>query len=154
MTTLFAALTILAFLGIRLFAANLLVRNIKRTTPRGTSRLASRVFRLEDIDEVKKYAEVFGLDNHNITDRTTLLEMGRKVNGYLGEEKVEEIAELSRTQNSTASRKYHIIKSSVASHKVSRLVKSLNLSINQAVAVFMAVMMGGDRNDEEAINVK
>lgn len=108
-----------------------------------------RVLNLEEIEEVKTYAEVFGLDNHHSVSTLELLEMGRKAQQYLGSERMKEIAEQART----CSNVFYIPATSVYSITISHLVRGLlkvaDLIAIQNIAVFMTVLMGGDRNGEE-----
>jgi hypothetical protein len=61
--------------------------------------ILSRIYTKEELELAKKYAAVFGLENEAISvDVDALLEMGRKVEEYLGSEKVDEIVSESRTK--------------------------------------------------------
>lgn len=103
-------------------------------------------FSLSEVEELKKYAALFGLDNESISCNTKLLEMGRKVEHELGEQKVTEMVELIGTTltYSTSSRSLKDV-----SHLVTNLVRNGRLIRVHTVIQFVKNAMGGDRNEDE-----
>jgi hypothetical protein len=107
---------------------------------------------LHEAEEVKRYAQIFGLDNESISDNEALLEMGRKMEEDLGKERVDCLVELVRVHHGT---------SFVARpHKVNKLFNCMINSVIQVskmikrftVVMFMPHTIGGDKDGESNIH--
>ena len=102
----------------------------------------------EEILEVKKYAELFGLDNdtHDI-DIVKLLEMGRKMTAYVGNERIEELhAAIEQAKIETY---FHV--NEKASGKVHRVLELIHRSMLIAVPSYTNIsikLFGGDKDGE------
>jgi leucyl aminopeptidase (aminopeptidase T) len=108
-------------------------------------------FDLEEMMELKEYAELFGVSNETIDDASKLLHLGRKAEGLLGKERVAEIAQASREYHNCAPTMNVLFETNEISHAVTSMVKTSELIICNTFVV-MSHVRGGDRSDEEQAN--
>jgi hypothetical protein len=115
----------------------------------------TKILTLEEINAVKRYAAIFGVgnDSHEI-DNIQLLELGRKVKGLIGDEKVEELAELA--QSGEPLRTYVVLSTNDIKSEHHRMNKMLNACELITVPSFVVIneIRGGDRGGEEAISTR
>jgi hypothetical protein len=113
----------------------------------------TKILTLEEINAVKRYAAIFGVgnDSHEI-DNIQLLELGQKVKGLIGDEKVEELVEL--VQSGEPLRNYVVLSTNDMRSEHHRMNKMLNACELITVPSFVVIneIRGGDRGGEEAIS--
>jgi hypothetical protein len=115
--------------------------------------VVGHIFSTHDLEEAKKYAELFGLDNTVEVNIEELLEMGRKMEAYLGSDKTDELyATVIRAKMDRYC--YQYPESRSIHHRINIMMRAHNLVSTTWASVFIHSIIksvGGGRNDE-AIN--
>lgn len=108
-----------------------------------TSRPARKIFKLEDVERLKVYAKLFGVDNTaSDVDTDKLLEMGEKLDIIFGHQEVNEMAE--RVSLPTPAVK--IRKRSIG-HFLNKVIRITSLIV-RATDYIRQNPVGGDDKDE------
>jgi hypothetical protein len=146
------AILILASLAMGVFTAHIRNRSFEFMTLQSIAHTTvAPMLSLEEQEEVKRYATIFGLDNDTVASALNLLEMGRKVEANLGSDKVNEIVRLSRQELASATSSMLDEKSNGAQHIINLVMKTWQSFTfhTERMHIFLK-RMGGGRNDEEA----
>ena len=105
-----------------------------------------RIYSDEEVEKIKEYAELFGVDatSHNVCIEE-LLTMGKKVEDELGEEVVQEIVRKARIINRYSQYEAQL---TIENHIIGTLIKVSQLIVLPLFNI-KAYQLGGMYNDEE-----
>jgi hypothetical protein len=111
---------------------------------------------LEDFEEARRYAAIFGLTNdaHDLNIQE-LLEMGRKYEAFLGSEAIDNIVEQHEAFYAPCNTVNIKERINARRHYVNRVVKESNIvaHINGlAHTIFIQIITGGNKDGEPSIN--
>ena len=108
----------------------------------------------EEIEEAKQYASLFSVANDTDADVEELLHMGRKIKAYLGEEKVEELAETVELTAKACFDRH--IESTIESHATKQVINYLNLVAAMFAPTFITTIIKreGKGDQDGTINLQ
>lgn len=117
-------------------------QHIVKFDPVTTERL---LLSLEEIDRLKDYADIFGVDSstHNLCAEK-LLEMGRKAEQYLGADKVQEIVHTVRKSRTVPNQSTQ----EGDNHRINTLIRISSMMIKTIKAVRTYIMRGVEEDEE------
>lgn len=143
--TIILNIMILTVLGI--FAAYFLLG-------KNANKVVRHILSVEEMEEAKKYAAMFGLDNDAVNvDVLQLLEIGRKYKEHLGEETIEHIVE-QHVQHHNSIRKTIATHANARRHHVNQVVREHSMIIVfRFTTVFTKTISGGNKDGEPTISL-
>lgn len=134
-----------------LMAMKSIMHNDELSLFSGTRASATRLsysYTPEEIEKIKEYAIMFGVDASMSTVNTEeMLEYGRKLEEQFGTDMVDMVIRASKKFVNQLS---HVKTSVTSSHKVTHIISIAKLIVTQDEMINMFRVRGGDRNGEEA----
>jgi hypothetical protein len=119
------------------------IKDIKNGSP-VSSRCMGVAFTTDELEEARKYATLFGLNNEHDINVEELLQMGRKYAEFLGEDKLDDL--VSIVESTVCFEQHHEYK---GEHHLINIIMAAHSLIT--VPCFITVVtkcLGGDRDGE------
>jgi hypothetical protein len=114
----------------------------------------TRILKLEEIEAVKEYAQIFGLHNDTDVDAYQLLKLGQKAKCVIGEDRFEELSELVKSGEPVHT---YVVESNsdmkAQQHRINKMLVECSL-ITVPSFVVINEIRGGDRGGEETTSTR